>query len=56
MVQPKSKKSAGLGNALMNDRFGKGKGADRKRVSAITRTNHTTGEEVIMMLAILTRR
>ena len=46
MPQPKSKKSAGLGNALMNDRFGKGKGADRKRTSAVTRTNHTTGEEV----------
>jgi large subunit GTPase 1 len=33
MVLPKSKNSVGLGNSLMNDRFGKGKGADRKKVS-----------------------
>ena len=31
MVLAKSKKSVGLGNALMNDRFGKGKGADMRR-------------------------
>ncbi|ORY16153.1 hypothetical protein BCR34DRAFT_584609 [Clohesyomyces aquaticus] len=31
MVLPKSKKSVGLGNSLMNDRFGKGKGADMRR-------------------------
>ena len=30
----------------MNDRFGKGKGADRKKASAVTRTNHATGEQV----------
>lgn len=48
MPQAKSKKSAGLGNALMNDRFGKGKGADRKRASAITRTNHSTGEQYLV--------
>ncbi|KAL2152537.1 hypothetical protein VTH82DRAFT_5721 [Thermothelomyces myriococcoides] len=47
MVLAKSKKSVGLGNQLMKDRFGKGKGADRKRVSAITRIDHTTGQEYI---------
>ncbi|KAI5865613.1 P-loop containing nucleoside triphosphate hydrolase protein [Durotheca rogersii] len=47
MPQPKSKNSVGLGNTLMNDRFGRGKGADRKRASAVTRVNHTTGEEYI---------
>ena len=34
MVLAKSKKTVGLGNSLMNDRFGKGKGQDRKKVSA----------------------
>ncbi len=34
MVLPKSKNSVGLGNSLMNDRFGRGKGSDRKKVSA----------------------
>ncbi|KAL8736971.1 MAG: hypothetical protein Q9181_002139 [Wetmoreana brouardii] len=34
MVLAKSKNAVGLGNSLMNDRFGKGKGADRKKVSA----------------------
>src|SRR5436189_2544274 len=33
MVLAKSKNAVGLGNSLMNDRFGKGKGADRKKVS-----------------------
>ncbi|WYZ38813.1 hypothetical protein EsH8_III_000727 [Colletotrichum jinshuiense] len=47
MVHAKSKKTAGLGNALMNDRFGKGRGTDRKRTSAITRVNHATGEEYL---------
>ncbi|ROT39200.1 putative ribosome biogenesis GTPase Lsg1 [Sodiomyces alkalinus F11] len=47
MVQPKSKKSVGLGNTLMNDRFGKGKGADRKKATAIARVNHNTGEEYL---------
>ncbi|KAF4992532.1 hypothetical protein FGRMN_7094 [Fusarium graminum] len=46
MVLAKSKKSVGLGNTLMNDRFGKGKGTDRKR--AITRTNHATGEQYLV--------
>ncbi|KAL1880234.1 hypothetical protein VTK73DRAFT_6062 [Phialemonium thermophilum] len=47
MPLAKSKKSVGLGNALMNDRFGKGKGADRKRVSAVTRTDHATGDQYV---------
>ncbi len=34
MVLPKSKNTVGLGNSLMNDRFGKGKGSDRKKISA----------------------
>ncbi|MCJ1476932.1 hypothetical protein MMC13_005601 [Lambiella insularis] len=34
MVLAKSKNAVGLGNSLMNDRFGKGKGADRKKISA----------------------
>ncbi|KEY69750.1 hypothetical protein S7711_03731 [Stachybotrys chartarum IBT 7711] len=48
MVLAKSKNSVGLGNALMNDRFGKGKGSDRKRTTAITRTNHATGEQYLV--------
>ncbi|KAM0435235.1 hypothetical protein ACHAPT_003325 [Fusarium lateritium] len=48
MVLAKSKTSVGLGNALMNDRFGKGKGTDRKRTSAVTRTNHATGEQYLI--------
>lgn len=48
MPLAKSKKSVGLGNSLMNDRFGKGKGADRKKGGAsVTRINHATGEEYI---------
>lgn len=49
MVLPKSKKSVGLGNSLMNDRFGKGKGSDRKKVSAqgVLRTDHTTGQTYV---------
>ncbi|KAL9601726.1 MAG: hypothetical protein Q9219_002337 [cf. Caloplaca sp. 3 TL-2023] len=40
MVLAKSKNTVGLGNSLMNNRFGKGKGADRKKVSAgIQRTD-----------------
>ncbi|KAI9837510.1 MAG: hypothetical protein M1819_007160 [Sarea resinae] len=35
MVLAKSKNAVGLGNSLMNDRFGKGKGADRKKGSAV---------------------
>jgi large subunit GTPase 1 len=49
MVLPKSKQTVGLGNALMNDRFGKGKGADRKKVSqqGVVRMNHATGESYV---------
>ncbi|EXJ79957.1 hypothetical protein A1O3_08243 [Capronia epimyces CBS 606.96] len=49
MVLPKSKNSVGLGNSLMNDRFGKGKGADRKKVSqqGIIRKDHTTGQSYV---------
>ncbi|KAF2993096.1 hypothetical protein E8E13_000414 [Curvularia kusanoi] len=50
MVLAKSKKAVGLGNSLMNDRFGKGKGADMRRGNfqgGIERTNHQTGEKYI---------
>lgn len=49
MPQPKSQKNVGLGNALMHDRFGKGKGKDRRRgnAGAVTRVNKATGEEYI---------
>ncbi|KAI0108722.1 hypothetical protein GGR51DRAFT_124602 [Nemania sp. FL0031] len=47
MVLAKSKGSVGLGNTLMNDRFGKGKGADRRKGTGVTRINHATGEEYI---------
>ncbi|KAI3324904.1 P-loop containing nucleoside triphosphate hydrolase protein [Xylariaceae sp. AK1471] len=47
MVLAKSKASVGLGNTLMNDRFGKGKGSDRKKGAGVTRINHATGEEYI---------
>lgn len=50
MVLPKSKNAVGLGNSLMNDRFGKGKGSDRKKASAaggVVRTNHVTGESYV---------
>ncbi|KAL7797603.1 P-loop containing nucleoside triphosphate hydrolase protein [Trichoderma ceciliae] len=48
MVLAKSKKNEGLGNTLMNDRFGKGKGSDHKKSSAVMRTNHTTGEQYLV--------
>ncbi|KAI0023512.1 putative ribosome biogenesis GTPase Lsg1 [Xylariomycetidae sp. FL0641] len=47
MPRAKSKTSVGLGNTLMNDRFGKGKGHDHKKGAAVTRINHATGEEYI---------
>ncbi|KUI71784.1 Large subunit GTPase 1 [Cytospora mali] len=48
MPQPKSQKKVGLGNALMHDRFGKGKGSDRKKgQQGVTRVNHATGEQYI---------
>ncbi|KAF4585763.1 ribosome biogenesis GTPase Lsg1 [Ophiocordyceps camponoti-floridani] len=48
MPLAKSKRSVGLGNALMNDRFGKGKGSERNKTSAIARTNHSTGEQYLI--------
>ncbi|OAA72485.1 ribosome biogenesis GTPase Lsg1 [Cordyceps fumosorosea ARSEF 2679] len=48
MVLAKSKQSVGLGNALMNDRFGKGKGVDRKKGAAVARTHHATGEQYLV--------
>ncbi|KAJ9660667.1 hypothetical protein H2198_002410 [Neophaeococcomyces mojaviensis] len=51
MPLAKSKNAVGLGNSLMNDRFGKGKGSDRKKVSAqpnsVVRVNHATGESYV---------
>ncbi|TAQ86781.1 hypothetical protein B7494_g4904 [Chlorociboria aeruginascens] len=49
MVLAKSKNAVGLGNSLMNDRFGKGKGSDRKKVTSagIHRINHATGETYV---------
>ncbi|OKL63741.1 Large subunit GTPase 1 [Talaromyces atroroseus] len=49
MVLAKSKNSVGLGNSLMNDRFGKGKASSQKKVShnaAIARKNQS-GETYI---------
>ncbi|EEH16637.1 hypothetical protein PABG_06724 [Paracoccidioides brasiliensis Pb03] len=50
MPLAKSKSNVGLGNSLMNDRFGKGRGADRKKVSynsgAVRRTG-SSGEKYI---------
>ena len=45
MVLPKSKNAVGLGNSLMNDRFGKGKGSEMRRGNAIQRTGQN-GETV----------
>lgn len=51
MPLAKSKNSVGLGNSLMNDRFGRGKGNDRKKVSSekggVIRVNKATGEEYV---------
>lgn len=51
MPLAKSKNTVGLGNSLMNDRFGKGRGSERKKVSAqpgsVIRVNHATGEEYV---------
>ncbi|TLD30233.1 P-loop containing nucleoside triphosphate hydrolase protein [Venturia nashicola] len=49
MVMPKSKKSVGLGNSLMNDRFGRNKGSEMHRGNAqegIQRTG-VTGEKYV---------
>ncbi|MCJ1306897.1 hypothetical protein MMC25_000541 [Agyrium rufum] len=47
MVLAKSKNAVGLGNALMNDRFGKGKGADRKKVSTGIQRTGPSGETYV---------
>ncbi|KAL8701442.1 MAG: hypothetical protein Q9201_004894 [Fulgogasparrea decipioides] len=47
MVLAKSKNAVGLGNSLMNDRFGKGKGADRKKVSAGIQRTDQNGQTYI---------
>lgn len=56
MVLAKSKNAVGLGNSLMNDRFGKGKGADMRRGNytqqGIQRTG-VNGETVGSRLSLL---
>ncbi|MCJ1247239.1 hypothetical protein MMC30_004453 [Trapelia coarctata] len=47
MVLAKSKHAVGLGNSLMNDRFGRGKGADRKKVSAGIHRTGVNGETYV---------
>lgn len=47
MPLAKSKNKVGLGNSLMNDRFGKGKGLDRKKAGTVARTNNATGESYL---------
>lgn len=46
-----------MDNSLMNDRFGKGKGADRKKVTSagIQRINHATGETVRIVRRSISR-
>lgn len=46
MVLAKSKNAVGLGNSLMNDRFGRGKGSDRRKVSAGIRRTDQNGQSV----------
>ncbi|SPN97644.1 related to putative human GTP-binding protein MMR1 [Cephalotrichum gorgonifer] len=45
MTLAKSKKSVGLGNLLMKDRFSKGN--DRKKGATIKRVDHATGDEYL---------
>ncbi|KAI9677488.1 MAG: hypothetical protein M1817_006442 [Caeruleum heppii] len=47
MVLAKSKNSVGLGNSLMNDRFGHGKGNDRKKTSAGIHRTGPNGETYV---------
>ena len=51
MPLAKSKNTVGLGNSLMNDRFGRGKNSAQKKVSAqsgsVVRVNHATGESYV---------
>ena len=53
MVLAKSKNAVGLGNSLMNDRFGKGRGADRKKISAGIHRTDQNGQTVSMHISIL---
>lgn len=46
MVLAKSKNAVGLGNALMHDRFGQGRGADQRKGSAVIRRAGRNGESV----------
>ena len=55
MVLAKSKNAVGLGNSLMNDRFGKGKGSDRKKVSAGVRRTDQDGQTVSTLLSVVDR-
>lgn len=52
MVLAKSKNAVGLGNSLMNDRFGKGKGTDRKKISAGILRTGVGGETVCLTLFV----
>ena len=52
MVLAKSKNAVGLGNSLMNDRFGRGKGADRKKVSAGIHRTDQSGQTVRLLRLI----
>lgn len=47
MPLAKSKNAVGLGNSLMNDRFGKGKGAERRKVTAGIQRTGPAGETYI---------
>lgn len=56
MVLAKSKNTVGLGNSLMNDRFGKGKGSDRKKVSSGIRRTDQDGQTVSSLSLVFGRR
>ncbi|KAI9791954.1 MAG: hypothetical protein M1816_003223 [Peltula sp. TS41687] len=47
MVLAKSKNTVGLGNALMHDRFGEGRGADQRKGSAGVRRTGRNGESYV---------
>ncbi|KAI9887805.1 MAG: hypothetical protein M1823_000327 [Watsoniomyces obsoletus] len=47
MVLAKSKNTVGLGNSLMHDRFGHGKGADRRKVPSGIRRTGPNGETYV---------
>lgn len=56
MVLAKSKNTVGLGNSLMNDRFGKGKGSDRKKVSAGIKRTDQDGQTVSRLSSVFGSR